>query len=118
MLASRRRARRWRVASTSSTSPPALSCPPGVAAARRARHRSATGQGSVLELGRHGSGSPWRGVAFKGLLIDIYSHKLVGCRVRDREVDTLAVRCSRPRSRSIGPTVRHADSGRRCARLC
>jgi transposase InsO family protein len=55
----------------------------------------------------------WRGVAFKAYsIIDIYSRKLVGCRVEDREVDQLAVQMFQDAFAEHGmPQVVHADSG-------
>lgn len=57
--------------------------------------------------------SPWRGVAFKAYsIIDIYSRKLVGYRVEDREADHLAVEMFTDAFTAHGlPGVVHADSG-------
>lgn len=57
--------------------------------------------------------TPWRGVAFKAYsIIDIYSRKLVGYRVEDREVDALAVEMFQAAfAREGAPTSVHADSG-------
>ncbi len=48
----------------------------------------ATGPGQVWSWDITDLRSPWRGVAFKAYsIIDIYSRKLVGYRVEDREAD-------------------------------
>ena len=57
--------------------------------------------------------SPWRGIAFKAYsIIDVYSRKLVGCRVEEREVDQLAVDMFHDSFAEHGkPQFVHADSG-------
>ena len=57
--------------------------------------------------------SPWRGVCFKAYsIIDIFSRKLVGYRVEDREVDDLAVEMFHHAIAREGiPDAVHADSG-------
>ncbi len=57
--------------------------------------------------------TPWRGVAFKAYsVIDIYSRKIVGWRVEERECDDLAVDMFETAFTDHGlPTVVHADSG-------
>lgn len=57
--------------------------------------------------------SPWRGLAFKAYsVIDIYSRKIVGWRVEEREVDALAVEMFEAAFCQHGiPTAVHADSG-------
>ena len=57
--------------------------------------------------------SPWRGVAFKAYsIIDIYSRKIVGWRVEEREVDALAVEMFEAAFAAHGiPAAVHADSG-------
>lgn len=57
--------------------------------------------------------SPWRGVAFKAYsIIDIFSRKIVGWRVEEREVDVLAVEMFEAAFCTYGiPTAVHADSG-------
>jgi putative transposase len=57
--------------------------------------------------------SPWRGVAFKAYsVIDIYSRKIVGWRVEERECDDLAVAMFEAAFAAHGlPAVVHADSG-------
>jgi transposase InsO family protein len=57
--------------------------------------------------------SPWRGKAFKAYsIIDIWSRKIVGFRVEERESDHLAVEMFETAFRNHGvPTYVHADSG-------
>ncbi|ULN43377.1 DDE-type integrase/transposase/recombinase [Mycolicibacterium crocinum] len=57
--------------------------------------------------------SPWRGVAFKAYsIIDIYSRKIVGWRVEERECDDLAKQMFETAITTYGaPSVVHADSG-------
>ena len=57
--------------------------------------------------------TPWRGMAFTAYsIIDIYSRKLVGYRVEDREVDVLAVEMfAQAFAREGVPQAVHADSG-------
>jgi putative transposase len=57
--------------------------------------------------------TPWRGVAFKAYsIIDIYSRKIVGWRVEERESDDLAVDMFTTAIATHGaPAVVHADSG-------
>ena len=57
--------------------------------------------------------TPWRGVAFKAYsVIDIYSRKIVGWRVEERECDDLAVDMFEAAFAEHGlPAVVHADSG-------
>ncbi len=57
--------------------------------------------------------SPWRGVAFKAYsIIDIFSRKIVGWRVEEREVDALAVEMFEDAFTDHGvPAAVHADSG-------
>lgn len=57
--------------------------------------------------------SPWRGVAFKAYsIIDIYSRKIVGWRVEERESEDLAVEMFEAAFAEHGPPiVVHADSG-------
>ncbi|MFZ0835726.1 MAG: DDE-type integrase/transposase/recombinase [Mycobacterium sp.] len=57
--------------------------------------------------------SPWRGVAFKAYsVIDIYSRKIVGWRVEERECDDLAVQMFTDAFADHGlPAAVHADSG-------
>jgi len=57
--------------------------------------------------------SPWRGITFKAYkIIDIYSRKVVGWRVEDREVDQLAVEMFAETIATWGaPQFVHSDSG-------
>lgn len=80
---------------------------------REAPVLEATGPGQVWSWDITDLRTPWRGVAFKAYsIIDIYSRKLVGWRVEDREVDDLAVEMFRDAIAREGlPDVVHADSG-------
>ena len=73
----------------------------------------ATGPGQVWSWDITDLRTPWRGCAFKAYsIIDIYSRKLVGWRVEDREVDDLAVEMFQDAFAREGlPEVVHADSG-------
>ena len=73
----------------------------------------ATGPGQVWSWDITDLRSPWRGKAFKGYsIIDIYSRKIVGWRVEDREVDDLAVEMFQHAFAEHGtPRAVHADSG-------
>lgn len=80
---------------------------------REAPVLEATGPGQVWSWDITDLRSPWRGKAFKAYsIIDIYSRKIVGWRVEDREVDELAVDMF---ERAFGehgiPAYVHADSG-------
>ena len=57
--------------------------------------------------------TPWRGLSFKAYsILDIYSRKIVGYRVEDREVDDLAVEMFEIAFGEHGiPAAVHADSG-------
>ena len=80
---------------------------------REAPVLEATGPGQVWSWDITDLRTPWRGVAFKAYsIIDIYSRKLVGCRVEDREVDDLAVEMFEHAFGQHGiPDAVHADSG-------
>lgn len=80
---------------------------------REAPVLEATGPGQVWSWDITDMRSPWRGIAFKAYsIIDIYSRKLVGHRVEDREVDDLAVEMFRDAIAREGiPDGVHADSG-------
>jgi putative transposase len=80
---------------------------------RQAPVLAATGPGQVWSWDITDLRTPWRGVAFKAYsIIDIYSRKLIGWRVEDREVDDLAVDMFRAAiTREGAPGVVHADSG-------
>ncbi len=73
----------------------------------------ATGPGQVWSWDITDLRSPWRGKAFKAYsIIDIYSRKIVGWRVEDREVDDLAVEMFHQAFAEHGtPRAVHADSG-------
>ena len=73
----------------------------------------ATGPGQVWSWDITDLRSPWRGKAFKAYsIIDIFSRKLVGWRVEDRESDHLAVEMFQHAFGLHGtPAVVHADSG-------
>lgn len=73
----------------------------------------ATGPGQVWSWDITDLRTPWRGVAFKAYsIIDIFSRKLVGCRVEEREVDDLAVEMFEDAFGQHGiPDAVHADSG-------
>lgn len=82
-------------------------------APREAPVLEATGPGQVWSWDITDLRTPWRGIAFKAYSIsDIYSRKLVGWRVEDREVDQLAVDMFTDAfaEHSI-PDAVHADSG-------
>lgn len=73
----------------------------------------ATGPGQVWSWDITDLYSPWRGKVFKAYKItDIFSRKIVGWRVEDREVDRLAVDMFTTAITEHGaPDVVHADSG-------
>ena len=74
---------------------------------------TATGPGQVWSWDITDLRSPWRGKAFKAYsIIDIYSRKVVGWRVEERESDYLAVEMFQTAFREHGiPRFVHADSG-------
>lgn len=80
---------------------------------REAPVLEATGPGQVWSWDITDLRSPWRGVVFKAYsIIDIFSRKLVGCRVEEREVDDLAVEMFEDAFGRHGiPGAVHADSG-------
>ena len=80
---------------------------------REAPVLEATGPGQVWSWDITDLRTPWRGVAFKAYsIIDIFSRKLVGCRVEEREVDDLAVQMFQDAFARHGiPVAVHADSG-------
>jgi transposase InsO family protein len=73
----------------------------------------ATGPGQVWSWDITDLRSPWRGKAFKAYsIIDIYSRKIVGWRVEERESDDLAVEMFLHAFTEHGtPRAVHADSG-------
>lgn len=113
MLASRRSW--WRIAAAM----PDQSARPQAPTRRQARTPraapvlEAAGPGQVWSWDITDLRSPWRGVAFKAYsIIDIYSRKLVGYRVEDRETDHLAVEMFQDAFAAYGlPQAVHADSG-------
>lgn len=113
MLASRRSW--WRIAADITDQ----SARPDVPTKHRARTPrempvlEATGPGQVWSWDITDLRSPWRGIAFKGYsIIDIYSRKIVGWRVEEREVDDLAVDMFEHAFGEHGlPRAVHADSG-------
>ena len=80
---------------------------------RQAPVLEATGPGQVWSWDITDLRSPWRGKSFKAYsIIDIFSRKLVGWRVEERESDHLAVDMfQRAFDRHGTPDVVHADSG-------
>ena len=114
MLGSRRSW--WRVAAQiedQSARPIAPTRRGGSRPPREAPVLTATGPGQVWSWDITDLRSPWRGVCFKAYsIIDIFSRKLVGYRVEDREVDDLAVEMFQNAITREGlPDVVHADSG-------
>ncbi len=85
----------------------------GARTPREAPVLEATGPGQVWSWDITDLRTPWRGVAFKAYsIIDIFSRKLVGCRVEEREVDDLAVQMFEDAFGRHGiPDAVHADSG-------
>jgi putative transposase len=73
----------------------------------------ATGPGQVWSWDITDLRSPWRNIAFKAYsIIDIFSRKLVGTRVENREVDQWAVEMFEQAITEHGqPQTVHADSG-------
>lgn len=113
MLASRRSW--WRIAARviDQTSRPLAPARRGRRAPREAPVLEATGPGQVWSWDITDLRSPWRGGSFKAYsIIDIYSRKIVGYRVEQREIDALAVEMFADAFATYGPpdTV-HADSG-------
>lgn len=80
---------------------------------REAPVLEATGPGQVWSWDITDLRSPWRGVCFKAYsIIDIFSRKIVGYRVEDREADHLAVEMFHDAFAREGlPDGVHADSG-------
>jgi len=114
MLASRRSW--WRIAAhmqDQSPRPLALTRRGSTRAPREAPVLEATGPGQVWSWDITDLRTPWRGVGFKAYsIIDIYSRKLVGWRIEDREVDDLAVDMfAHAIAREGAPNFVHADSG-------
>ena len=80
---------------------------------REAPVLTATGPGQVWSWDITDLRTPWRGVAFKAYCaMDIFSRKVVGSRVEEREVDGLAVEMFEIAFGEHGiPGAVHADSG-------
>jgi putative transposase len=114
MLASRRTW--WRIAAgieDQSARPVLPTKAANTRAPRAAPVLEATGPQQVWSWDITDLRTPWRGVAFKAYsIIDIYSRKIVGWRVEEREVDDLAVEMFETAFCAHGtPTGVHADSG-------
>lgn len=113
MLASRRSW--WRVAAdiADQTARPEVPTKRRSLTPRQMPVLEATGPGQVWSWDITDLRSPWRGVAFKGYsIIDIYSRKIVGWRVEEREVDDLAADMFTEAFATHGqPRAVHADSG-------
>lgn len=113
MLASRRSW--WRIAADihDQSQRPVAPTRKGSKTPRETPVLEATGPGQVWSWDITDLRSPWRGKAFKGYsIIDIYSRKIVGWRVEDREVDDLAVEMFQHAFAEHGtPRAVHADSG-------
>jgi putative transposase len=113
MLASRRSW--WRIADTivDQSARPVAPTRATNRAPRAAPVLKATGPQQIWSWDITDLRTPWRGVAFKAYsIIDIYSRKIVGCRVEDRECDALAVDMFETAFATYGaPQVVHADSG-------
>ena len=80
---------------------------------REAPVLTATGPGQVWSWDITDLRTPWRAVAFKAYCVmDIFSRKIVGSRVEEREVDDLAVQMFQIAFGEHGiPGAIHADSG-------
>lgn len=114
VLASRRSW--WRIAAAiadQSTRPVAPTRSTRSAPPRQPPVLEATGPGQVWSWDITDLRTPWRGVSYKAYsIIDIYSRKLVGWRVEDRESDHLAVDMfTRAIDQHGPPNTVHADSG-------
>jgi transposase InsO family protein len=113
MLASRRSW--WRIAATiaDQSARPVLPTRRQDRAPRAAPVLEATAPGQVWSWDITDLRSPWRGVSFKAYsIIDIFSRKLVGYRVEERESDALAVQMFQDAFARHGvPDGVHADSG-------
>ena len=113
MLASRRTW--WRIAKRieDQTGRPVAPTRRGSKTPREVPVLKATGPNQIWSWDITDLRSPWRGVAFKAYsIIDIFSRKIVGCRVELREVDALAVDLFQETIAEHGaPMIVHADSG-------
>lgn len=113
MLASRRSWWRIGAAITDQTSRPAIPTRRTAPARRAAPVLKATGPNEVWSWDITDLHGPFRGCAHKAYsIIDIYSRKIVGHRVEEREVDTLAVEMFQTAIAAHGaPKFVHSDSG-------
>jgi putative transposase len=113
MLASRRSW--WRIAAavTDQSARPVTPTRSTSTTPRSAPVLKATGPQQIWSWDITDLRTPWRGVAFKAYsVIDIYSRKIVGWRVEERECDDLAVEMFEAAFAEHGlPAVVHADSG-------
>lgn len=113
MLASRRSW--WRIAAAMNDQSARPACPTRstTRTPRPAPVLTATGPQQIWSWDITDLRSPWRGVAFKAYsILDIYSRKIVGWRVEERECDDLAKQMFETALATYGPpTVVHADSG-------
>ncbi|MBC7631268.1 DDE-type integrase/transposase/recombinase [Aeromicrobium sp.] len=113
MLASRRSW--WRIAADmpDQSGRPVAPTRRGTTTPREMPVLEASGPGQVWSWDITDLRSPWRGKAFKAYsIIDIYSRKIVGFRVEEREADHLAVDLFEGTFDEHGiPNVVHADSG-------
>lgn len=113
MLASRRSW--WRIAASiqDQSARPVAPTRRGSQTPREMPVLQASGPGQVWSWDITDLRSPWRGKVFKAYsIIDIYSRKIVGFRVEEREVDDLAVQMFQHAFGEHGtPRGVHADSG-------
>jgi putative transposase len=114
MLASRRSW--WRIATAiedQSARPVVPNRRSATTTPRTAPVLKATGPGQIWSWDITDLRTPWRGIAFKAYsIIDIYSRKIVGWRVEEREVDDLAKDMFDDTFAAHGlPQFVHADSG-------
>ena len=113
LLASRRSW--WRIAAAMDDQSARPICPTRAKnkAPRSAPVLKATGPQQIWSWDITDLRSPWRGLSFKAYsIIDIYSRKIVGWRVEERECDDLAVEMFQNAFADHGtPAVVHADSG-------
>jgi putative transposase len=113
MLASRRSW--WRIAATiaDQSDRPVTPRRSTQATPRVAPVLKATGPNQIWSWDITDLRSPWRGISFKAYsIIDIFSRKIIGWRVEERESDDLAVvMFERAFTEHGRPQVLHADSG-------
>ena len=113
MLASRRTW--WRIARRieDQTARPVSATRRGSKTPREAPVLKATGPNQIWSWDITDLHGPWRRTSFKAYsIIDIFSRKMVGCRVETREADVLAVDMFQTAIVEHGaPNIVHADSG-------